>query len=98
MNDVIGLVLCKHRNEGKKYLFRAPAYSSIDKGDTVVVEDQNGETMATVVGYADVIVGNEEYEMILECCGATLPLKRVLSKVVYREFRWDEDDLTDGKE
>ena len=36
--EFFDFVLCKHENSDKSYLFRAPAFTHLTKGDLVVVE------------------------------------------------------------
>lgn len=88
----IELVVCKHPNCDRKFLFYAPAWTGLDKGNEVIVDTKNGEKTAIVMTKADVEKNSEEYRFILELAGATLPLRRVLKVVRYKEIRYEEDD------
>ena len=49
MSKFVQFVVCKHDCEIKKYLFYAPAFSNIEKGDEILVDTQFGERMANVL-------------------------------------------------
>ena len=93
MANYIDLVACKHANNDKVFLFRAPRFSYLNKGDMVIVETKNGESEATVEASRTVDLHDNDFVEFI-CClsGAELPLKRVLKKVTYREFDYMEED------
>ena len=87
MSKYFDFVLCKHPNSDKSYLFHAPAWSHLEKGDLVVVDTKKGEQMTTVV--SRITLGDDETDMIdfiMNATGADTDVKKVLRKVVYREF------------
>lgn len=84
----IDLVLCKHMVDPRQYLFYAPAFSCLQKDDQVVVDTVRGNQTATVINSVTVDVDTEDYRFILDATNATLPLKRVISKVAYRELEY----------
>lgn len=86
------MVLCKHENSDKLYLFRAPWLSLLTAGDEVVVNTCYGEKYATVVNACDVVVDSDEYWCLIDACGAELPLATVKSKVIFSEFVYKEED------
>lgn len=43
MSRFVQFVVCQHTGDSKKYLFYAPAFSDIKKGDEVLVDTQFGE-------------------------------------------------------
>lgn len=96
----IDLVLCKHDKNDNNFLFYAPAWSRLEKDDEVIVDTKYGESKAVVVDKVTVDKTSEEYEFIVKATGATTPLRKVLSKVLYREFDYDFDyeEETEEKE
>ena len=99
----IGLALCKHDGCERGYLFQMPRYERLAEGDRVIVETKNGEKEAEVLKVATTYTDEDLYHMILLSYGAHEPLKKVLRKVMEKELRYDEDDLSvwedrDGRE
>ena len=43
MSNYVQFVVCQHIDDSKKYLFYAPAFSNIEKGDEILVDTQFGE-------------------------------------------------------
>lgn len=99
MNQYVDFVLCKHENSDKTYLFRAPAFSGLKKGNQVIVDTKYGQKIATVVSSVLVDVENEPMiDFIMNATHAESDVKKVLSKVVYQEMDYskeDEDERTD---
>ena len=97
MSNYIELVVCKHPNSQFKFLFYAPAWTGLKTGDEVIVDTKHGEQPATVLTKTIVEKDSELYNFILESMSATLPLKRVLKKVIYVEMNYEEDEnVTDN--
>ena len=91
--EAIGLALCRHGGYGKDYLFRMPAFAALDQGDSVIVETKNGEKEAVVMATATIYGSDsDEYQMIVKAAGASLPLKRVLKRVVCHELDYHGED------
>ena len=93
MSQYFDFVLCKHDGCDKTFLFRAPAWSHLEKGDLVVVETVNGEQMAQVVSC--ITLGNDEVDkidFIMNATRADSDVKKVLKKVDYKVFSYWEDD------
>ena len=88
----IELVVCKHPIIEKKFLFCAPPWSGLKTGDEVIVDTKKGEQPATVVTKTLVEKDSEVYGFILESTGATLPLRRVLKKIEYKTFEYEEEN------
>lgn len=88
----VDLVLCKHPNNDGLFLFYAPAWSRLKKGGQVIVNTQKGESLAIVQDCVTVDNETNEYKFIVELANAKLPLKKVLSKVVYDKFEYEEED------
>lgn len=91
--EAVGLALCKHSGSSGKFLFRMPRYADLKPGDLVIVETKHGEQEARVIQTATAYTTDDEYKMLMAATGATLPLKRVLRKVVFRDFSYDDEDI-----
>lgn len=89
--DLIDLVLCTH-NKTRKFLFQAPAFSCLKKGDKVLVDTQYGESDAEVLHVCTVREGTDQYDMILACAGATEPIKKVIGKTVLTKFKYEKGE------
>lgn len=99
MADYIDLVLCKHPESKKTFLFRAPAFSRLKSGDVVFVETRKGIRLTEVVAVqtADVDDG-ESMEFIREATNASFPLMRVISKLEEKKFDYKEEDEINGND
>lgn len=93
--EYMTLVLAKHTGNDKIYLFAAPRGAYFEDGQRIIVETKLGNSGA-------VVVSSESYEtidsklakMLIAATGATLPLKKVIGKVV--PIEWPE--VTEEKE
>ena len=84
-------VLCKQGD--RNFLFRAPEWSHLEKGDLVVVETKNGEKNATVVSSITLSINDkDEIDFIMNATGADPVVKRVLRKIVYKDLEYEEDE------
>lgn len=92
MNKFVQFVVCQHTGNSKKYLFYAPAFSRIEKGDEVLVDTQFGEHRATVLAvYAS---SSDDVERILRVLAGIedKPIKRVIGKYKFDKFEYSEDE------
>lgn len=93
MNQMIDLVLCSHALPGgQKFLFQAPAFSCLEKGDRVLVDTKHGESDAFVVSACTVRIDSDECDMILKCAGATEPIRKVIGKTVLTKFDYKKGE------
>jgi hypothetical protein len=95
MSNYIDLVICKHPNCDKKYLFQAPRWTNLKPFDDVIVDTINGKQPAKVIESMTVEKNSDEYKFITLLVAksneqATLPLRKVLSRVVTNELKYDE--------
>ena len=90
MSNYVRLVACRHDGNDKPYLFEAPADSYIEDGTEVLVETRRGNQRATVIGSQFAEVGSDMYNFLLEVSGAKLPLKHVLGKFTFTEYKYKE--------
>ncbi len=90
MNSFIDLVVCKHKGDDKGYLFFAPAFSGLEEADNVIVDTKNGYKEAVVQCVTTEQLGSNGYNFILRASNAYAPLRRVISKVTYREMVYGE--------
>ena len=96
MSNYIDLVLCKHAETAQKcFLFEAPFCSFLKAGDMVIVGTRCGEQPAFVVDVHQCEKNSYELQFIVAASGATLPLKRVLKKVEYKDFTYEQEEKED---
>ena len=93
MEKMVDLVLCTHdMHSGQKFLFKAPAFSCLEKGDRVLVDTKHGESDAYVVSVCTVRIDSDQCDMILACAGATEPIRKVIGKTVLTKFDYKEGE------
>ena len=92
--EFFDVVTCQHEGSTNKFLFRAPAWSYLNKGDTVIVETKKGEQKATVVAVSTETYDYEDKttKFIVDSMGATWPLNKVLAKVVLSEIHYKDEE------
>jgi hypothetical protein len=88
----IDYVTVEHENNRHPYLFIAPAFSGLKDGDSVIVETSRGKQLAQVKAVTTVNMEDDIADFIIKSTGATNPLKRVLQKVVYQDFEYEDED------
>lgn len=95
MNKYVQFVVCKQTVDSKKYLFYAPAFSDIKKGDEVLVDTQFGEKKATVLAVCT--TSSEDVERALRVLtGAEgKPVRRVIGKYKFVKFDYREDEANE---
>ena len=93
--NYICLVLVEFINGGKRYLFKAPAWVDLKAGDSVMVEDT--KDIATVLDAVTVGEGSDVYNMILDSARAKT-LKKVVQKIIYSDFVYDDDEGSEKHE
>lgn len=83
-------------------LFEAPSFTGLRKGDKIKVDTRAGIIEATVVDVSPSEVHEGYlYNFVITACGATKPLRKVVSKITETEFKYpeevpeDEQDNTD---
>ena len=93
MRDYIDLVLCETCN-GKREVFRAPAFSHLSKGEMVIVETDEGEEMTNVV--SSLCISPREIDELAFITKALKfevdELRKIKSKVVFRTLEYKEDE------
>lgn len=86
-------VLCQTLFENTIKLYHAPRFSGLKKGDMVTVETLDGEQMAKVI--ACTTIGDNEkttIDLIMEATNSPKELPKVLTKMNFREFEFEEDE------
>lgn len=72
------LVLCEHYENGRRYLFEAPAFNNISRGMTAVSED--GQQMRVVNSiHINLETQADAVNFVIDATGAKLPLKKITS-------------------
>ena len=92
MSKFVQFVVCKHDCEIKKYLFYAPAFSDIKKGDEVLVDTQFGEKKATVLAVCTSSSDNVERALRVLAGAEGKPIKRVIGKYNFSKFDYSGDE------
>lgn len=92
MNRFVQFVVCQHTGNGEKYLFYAPSFTKIEKGDEVLVDTQYGERKATVLAVCT--TSSDDVNRILRVLTGTedKQLKRVIGKYQFAKFEYSEDE------
>lgn len=81
------LVMVKHKPKGKRYIFEAPGFSEIKKGDYI---SANGH-LVKVLDAIDCDENAPEYQFITTLAGAEIPLVKI--DKVYREEALKNEDV-----
>lgn len=93
MSDFKDLVICKDISGDKLSIYLAPAWTGLQKGDRVLVESKSGESEAIVEKSYTVDVSNKDaFDFILMAGGVSLPLKKVLKKVVSIYLDYEDEN------
>lgn len=93
ISEYTDYVMCRKDGGVQIYLFRAPAFSHLEKGDEVYVESEDGEKKMVVM--TSITLNNAEEKVIEFIKKSTLtdePVKKVLKKVEYKVFEYGEDE------
>ena len=86
-------VLCQILFEDTTKLCYAPRFSGLRKGDMVTVETLDGEQMAKVI--ACTTIGDNEkttIDLIMEATNSPKELPKVLTRMSFRAFEFEEDE------
>lgn len=86
----VDLVLVEQN--GDRYLFRAPAWSYIKEGEQVICETSRGEAMGKVITTYTADDDDKCMKFAVECCGASIPLNRIVGRLKYVEMRYPQED------
>lgn len=92
MSKFVQFVVCQHDGEIKKYLFYAPAFSDIKKGDEVLVDTQFGEKKATVLAVCTSYSEDVEIALRVLAGAERKTIKRVIGKYNFSKFDYSEDE------
>ena len=92
MNKYVQFVVCQHTGDSKKYLFYAPPFKGIMKGDEVLVDTKYGERKATVLAVCT--TSSDDVDRILRVLAGAedKPLKRVIGKYQFTKLEYSEDE------
>ena len=91
MNNYFDFVLCKMESS-RTFLFHAPAFSKLKKGDLVKVEHLNMEKMATVVSCISLAENDDtKIDFVMNATHSEPDVGKVLGKYEYSDFEYEED-------
>lgn len=88
----IDLVVCTYPLDHRKYLYIAPAFSHFEEGDEVIVQEADGKRTAIVQDCETFQYNDDKYRFVVNAMGATTPLRRIVSKVIYHELNWTHEE------
>lgn len=97
MTTYVCLVVVQYSKATEKQLFFAPAWSNIQPGDQVIL-GKGATSPATVISAMTCSTESKEFKFAVESMGAELPLKKLKSKLVYEEFRYEEYEEDEANE
>ena len=92
MSNCKQFVVCQFTGNSKKYLFYAPAFTDIKKGDEVLVDTKFGDQRATVLAVCTSM--SEDVKIVLRVLTGKEdePVKRVIGKYNFVKFDYSEDE------
>ena len=95
MNRFVQFVVCQYTGNGEKYLFYAPSFTKIEKGDEVLVDTKYGERKATVLAVCT--TSSDDVDRILRVLTGVedKPLKRVIGKYKFAKFEYGENETNE---
>lgn len=91
MSKYMDLVVVRTQRDDRDWLCVAPVWSGLKEDDEVICERDGGVIPALVRKVITIDADAEVMEVILYLAKAEMPLKRVVSKVEYREFTYKEE-------
>lgn len=94
--DIVAVRLIEDKS-GKLYLFCAPRFSHIRKGDEVIVETVRGESRAEAVASVTMSPDSDMWDIILQGYGETTPLNKVKKLVSYYTVKYDDEEKKEGE-
>ena len=95
MGKSFDVVLVQFQGHRRPYAFKAPKYSDLNPGDTVIVDGLNGvETDAIVINHTNFNMDYdaEDYQFMLDAVGAREPLKKIKAKMSRKDFEYDDEE------
>ncbi len=85
--NYIDLVVLKNSNN----VYQAPAFSGLKEGDEVVVKRSTKEEVFTVERVYTARKSGVELDFILTASSSSFPLRKILKKVDYKEFEYEDE-------
>lgn len=96
MEKYIDLVICEVEGKNRfgstqeAKVCQAPAWSGLEEGDEVIIGGESEEARGRVERVHTIINGGADLEFILVASGTRMPLYKILKKVLYKEFEYQE--------
>ena len=93
MIDYVDLVLVRHFSSPSLFLFQAPGFSGIEKGDVVFCETIYGDcwlSYGMVMAVDTCAEGSSPFNMAVISNNAVLPLKKILKYGNIRTIEWED--------
>lgn len=77
-----------------RFLYRAPAYSKLERGDNVLCETWNGPDYGTVLSIVTLSKNDiDAIDFIMKATKSGETVNKVLAKVNYECIQYDKDEL-----
>lgn len=92
----VELVFVRHNEYPQKnYLFQAPAWSGLKKGDLVMCETSKGLKQGKVVAADDFVVDSKDFNTWVDIANAKLPLAKIAG--VFKSFEYEDENNEEGQ-
>lgn len=87
MNIATKLVLVRHKQCGRGYLYEAPIEAPVLEGDTVICQTRDGEQVFGIAVAVTIVPKcSTEYRFISICADAVEPLSKIIGKYEKIDF------------
>ena len=93
--EYMGLAVCMIDGNEKSILVECPPFADLKQGDKVVVQGLTDiGRYATIVSRYDARINDvyHELEFILSASDSILPLRKIVSKVTYHNYEYEEEE------
>lgn len=92
MNNYIGVAVVDKLSSCQRYLYQAPAWKNIKKGDEVICETENGKRSGIVIDFITLEKNADYLNFLLNAMSTTSPLPKILSIVRYDDVNYESKD------
>lgn len=86
----VDLVLVTQPMVKKPFICRCQSFAHLKQGAEVMVETESGNQCATVVDSITISPDDSEYRFIINATGSELPLPKVVSKISYLDYEYED--------
>lgn len=91
--ELIKMALVQREKGYRPYLFEVPAMAIVSTGDKVTYMSQSDEVVTGIVlAEATTWKDGDEFQLALAATGQSYPLPRLLSRIKYYDFVYEEEN------